>query len=107
MTHFAVQMPSFGGVKMSFLRAPLHNVFLRSPLVSGPVKVGLRARLPVHGVALILGNDLAGKKVFPSPEVVENPVADSCVSVPAAVSLSSVFPACVVFGNAGRSWSSY
>uniref|UniRef100_A0A8P4KNJ7 Gypsy retrotransposon integrase-like protein 1 n=1 Tax=Dicentrarchus labrax TaxID=13489 RepID=A0A8P4KNJ7_DICLA len=84
------------GVKMSTVRAPLHTVFLRSPLISGPMSFGLRTRLPVRGVAMILGNDLAGKKVFPTPEVIENPVADSCVSVPAAVNSSSVFPACAV-----------
>lgn len=82
------------GVKMSVLRAPLHTVFLRSPLVSGPVKIGTRPRLPVRGVALILGNDLAGKKVFPTPEVIDNPIVD--LSAPAAVSGLSVFPACAV-----------
>ncbi len=45
------------GVDMNVSRAPLHTVFLRSPIVSGPVKVGVRARLPVRGVALILGNE--------------------------------------------------
>ncbi|XP_049912636.1 uncharacterized protein LOC126397732 [Epinephelus moara] len=82
------------GVKMSTVRAPLHSVFLRSPLVTGPVKLGLRSRLPIQGVDLILGNDLAGKKIFPTPEVVENPVPDSVSPVSAAV--NPVFPACVV-----------
>ncbi|KAL3979168.1 gamma-glutamyltranspeptidase / glutathione hydrolase / leukotriene-C4 hydrolase [Sarotherodon galilaeus] len=85
------------GVKMSVLRASLHRVFLQSPLVSGPVTVGVRARLPVQGVTMILGNDLANGKVFPIPEVIENPVDDFVfVSEPAADSLPSVFPACVV-----------
>ena len=72
---------------MSVLRAPLHTVFLRSSIVSGPLKIEVRARLPVRGVALILGNDLA---VFPTPEVVDNPVPDPSPSV------SAVFPACAV-----------
>lgn len=38
--------------------------------------------------ALILGNDLARKKVFPTPQVVDNPVPDPGPSV------SAVFPAC-------------
>ncbi|KAK0151874.1 Retrovirus-related Pol polyprotein from transposon 17.6 [Merluccius polli] len=84
------------GVKMSILRVPLHNVFLRSPLVSGPVKIGICANFPARGVALILGNDLAGGKVFATPEVVETPVAEPSVAVPAAVNMSSVFPACAV-----------
>ena len=78
------------GVEMNVLRAPLHTVFLRSPIVSGPVKIDVRARLPIRGVALILGNELAGEKVFPTPEVVDNPVPDSSPSV------SAVFPACAV-----------
>ncbi|KAK0135638.1 hypothetical protein N1851_028501 [Merluccius polli] len=75
---------------MSVLRAPLHTIFLRCPFLSGPVKVGVRPLLPVRGVALILGNDLVGGKVFPSPNVVDNPVSAS--PQPA----STVFPACVV-----------
>ena len=35
------------GLKMSILRAPLHTVFLQSPLVSCPVQIGLHTRLPV------------------------------------------------------------
>lgn len=29
-----------------------------------------------------VGNDLANGKVFPSPEAIENPIADVCVSDP-------------------------
>lgn len=65
------------GVKTSVLRAPLHTVVLRSPLVSGPV-VGLRPTLPGQGVAMILGNDLAGQRVFVNPEVIETLLADVC-----------------------------
>lgn len=94
------------GVKMSVLRAPLHTVYLRSPLVSGPVKLGVCSCLPVEGIALILGNDLAGDKVFPMPEVVETPVFDTdFASLPAAVSSSSVFPACAVTRAQSRKFS--
>ncbi|KAI2655642.1 Transposon Ty3-I Gag-Pol polyprotein [Labeo rohita] len=64
------------GIDLSCVRVPLHTVFLTSDLVSGPVKVGVRSRLPVEGVSLILGNDLAGGKVFPHPIVAETPVCD-------------------------------
>ncbi len=33
----------------------------------------MRSELPVEGVGLVLGNDLAGGKVFSSPVVVETP----------------------------------
>ena len=82
------------GVEMNSLRAPLHSVFLRSPLVSGLVQVGTRASLPVGGVAMILGNDLAGEKVFPTPEVVDNPVIDLDQFSQMGSSLFS--PACAV-----------
>lgn len=52
---------------MCVLHAPMHRVFLRSPLVSGSVKVRVRAHLLGRGVAPILVNDLAGEKVFPAP----------------------------------------
>ncbi|KAK0144398.1 hypothetical protein N1851_017218 [Merluccius polli] len=69
------------GIKLSVIRAPRHTVYLSSTLVSGTVQVAVRDQLPVAGVDLILGNDLAGNKVFPSaPEVTENPTADSCVT---------------------------
>ena len=82
------------GVEMNSLRAPLHNIFLRSPLVSGSVQVGIRESLPVGGVSLILGNDLAGGLVFPAPEIVENPVGgfDQSVNMGGTVA----FPACAV-----------
>lgn len=48
---------------------------MRSGIVSGKVKLAVRAELPVKGVLLILGNDLAGDKVFCLPEVVDVPVA--------------------------------
>uniref|UniRef100_A0A3P9C6A9 Gypsy retrotransposon integrase-like protein 1 n=1 Tax=Maylandia zebra TaxID=106582 RepID=A0A3P9C6A9_9CICH len=85
------------GVKMDVLRVPLHNVFLQSPLVSGSVPVGVRDQLPVPGVAMILGNDLANGKVFSTPRVVEIPVPDISLPNPVAEEhSSSVFPACAV-----------
>lgn len=68
-------------------------MLLFSSLVSGPVRVSVRDQLPVAGVDLILGNDLASVKVFPvAPEITENPVADVCVDVPAASVSSLAFP---------------
>lgn len=64
--------------------------------MSGTVQVAVRDQLPIAGIDLILGNDLAGNRVFPSaPEVTEPPTADVCVTS-AAPDAPSVFPACVV-----------
>ena len=53
------------GIEGGFINVPLHKVFLKSDIVSGLVNVGLRPTLPVKGIALLLGNDLAGGKVSP------------------------------------------
>ncbi|CAB1436353.1 unnamed protein product [Pleuronectes platessa] len=39
--------------------------FVQSPIVKGQVSMGDRPSLPVPGVAIILGNDLSGNKVWP------------------------------------------
>ena len=55
------------GVELGFVRVPLQKVFLQSDLVSGSVIVGMCPTLPVEGVNLLLGNDLAGDKVMANP----------------------------------------
>lgn len=52
------------GIGLTVVKVPLHKVFLWSGIISGNVKLAVRAELPVKGVSLILGNDLAGGKVF-------------------------------------------
>ena len=48
------------GVECGIVNVSLHNVFLTSELVSGPVTVGVRSSLPIDGVHFLLGYDLAG-----------------------------------------------
>ena len=55
---------------------PLHNVYLASKLVSGPVKVGIKPSLPFKGISLLLGNDLAGGKVVSDPILIDKPCLD-------------------------------
>lgn len=54
------------GMGLNTLTVPLHKVKLHSDLVTGEVVVGLRPALPIEGVHLILGNKLAGDKVWPN-----------------------------------------
>lgn len=61
------------GFGKGFVNFPLHNILLKSDLVSGNVAVGVCHNFPVKGVSLILGNDLAGR-VLVTPEVVLMPV---------------------------------
>lgn len=61
------------GVEMGVISVPLHVVSLHSNIVSGIVAVGLRPSLPVKGISMILGNDLAGDKVTGDPRVSDVP----------------------------------
>ena len=61
------------GVECGFVNVPLHNIYLSSDLVNGPVAVGIRQTLPFKGVHLLLGNDLAGDKVVVNPLVTDTP----------------------------------
>ncbi len=54
------------GMVLNTLSVPLHKVKLHSDLVTGEVVIGLRPVLPIEGVHLILGNKLAGDRVWPN-----------------------------------------
>lgn len=73
-------------------------MYIRSGLdpVTGCVKLAVQHKLPVTGVALIIDKDLAGGKVLPFPEVIENLVYDSVTSGELASEFPSVFAARVV-----------
>ena len=89
------------GVGLDVMRVPLHQIHLQSDLVSGPVVVAVRPSLPVKGVSLILGNDLAGGKVQPDLQVISNTEQILC-SRPTTDGVSDTFPACVVTRAAAR-----
>ena len=60
------------GVELGVIEVPLHKIHLKSDLVTGSVTVGVRPTLPIQGVALLLGNDLAGGKVVADPIICKN-----------------------------------
>ena len=78
------------GIEGRIMSVPLHSVFLKSDFVTGQVRVGLRSSLPVKGVSLLLGNDLAGGKVVPSVQLSLKPSTDELPFD------SDIFPACAV-----------
>lgn len=83
------------GVSLVPLSAPLHKVFLKCGLVVGVVHIAVRPALPIDGVDVILGNDLAGSRVWCS----DGPVAVSPTvkePVDCEQTLSEVFAACAV-----------
>ncbi len=83
------------GIEVGLVKVPLHQVHFQPMLCTGSVKVGVRECLPVKGVEFILGNDLAGGKVFPMLEVSDNPVF---LDQPNDLSkmYPEVFPSCAV-----------
>lgn len=83
------------GFEMGFVNVPLHEIEIESSLVVGRVIVGVRPCLPVRDVTFILGNDLAGGKVFASPEVTDVPLP-CCSPDELAQKYPEVFPSCAV-----------
>ena len=74
------------GIEGRIVTVPLHSVFLKSDLVTGQVKVGLMSSLPIKGISLLLGNDLAGGKVVLSKPSTED---ESNLDI-------EIFPSCAV-----------
>ena len=83
------------GVEMGVLEVPLHEVNIKSSLINGNIVIGMRPSLPVEGISLILGNDLAGEKVMVDPRVVEKPRDDEKTEG-LAEKFPGIFPASVV-----------
>ena len=83
------------GVECGFVNVPLHNIYLSSDLVKGPVAVGIRQTLPFKGVHLLLGNDLAGDKVVVNPLVTGTPCMDQSPD-PIEQELPDLYPSCAV-----------
>lgn len=85
------------GIGLNTLSTPLHRVHLDCSFVRGTVELAVRPELPVDMVSVILGNDLAGDKIFaepvPSLVVGETPhsVGDEC-----GARFPEVFPSCVM-----------
>ncbi|KAK3884121.1 hypothetical protein Pcinc_011594 [Petrolisthes cinctipes] len=74
---------------------PLVTIHLESELFSGSALVGVVDQLPVPGVQLILGNDLAGGKIGSLPVVSEVPV-ESKETEKLVEEVPDVFPVCAV-----------
>ncbi|XP_066952544.1 uncharacterized protein [Macrobrachium rosenbergii] len=77
---------SLGGL----VTVPLCRLYLHCGLLTRYVTVGVVDELPIQGVDFLMGNDLAGRKVVPSPIVVDTPLEVSPVEDPV------LYPSCVV-----------
>ena len=77
------------------VNVPLHNISLSSDFVNGLVTVGIRQTLPIKGVHLLLGNDLAGDKAVVNPLVTDTPCMDQLPD-PIDQELPDLYPSCAV-----------
>ena len=73
-TDQSVLLQGIGGY---VINVPLHKVELKSDLVSGLVVVGVRPTLPIEGISLLLGNDLAGEKIIVNPHMIKKPCSQN------------------------------
>ena len=83
------------GIEGGCVNVPLHKVNLVSDLVTGSVVVGTRPTLPIKGVSLLLGNDLAGGKVVADPKVTSKPITSVSTEKLEEV-IPGIFPSCAV-----------
>ena len=74
---------------------PLAKVQLESPLVDSEVTVGLVKTLPVENVQMLMGNDVAGGKVFPLPKMSDRPLQPE-VEIEVEREFPEIFHECVV-----------
>lgn len=87
------------GMGLGLVPVPLHKMTLDCGLVQGEVPIAVRPALPVEGIDIILGNDLAGSRVWasePPPPVVTASPLSSEQPDKSAVCFPEVFPACAI-----------
>lgn len=88
------------GMGMKVLQVPLHNIILHSDLLQGEVAVGVRLALPIEGITLILGNGVAGGRVWaeapPPPPVLSSFPLVKKQPDENEVNFPEVFTACAV-----------
>ncbi|KAK0141041.1 hypothetical protein N1851_021949 [Merluccius polli] len=89
------------GIGLQSFSVPLHKIQLCSGFVNGEVTIAVRPSLPMHGIHLILGNNLGGCLVSPPPVVAAVPLPvgepDKCVQ-----DFPEVFTACAVTRSMAR-----
>ncbi|XP_060928436.1 uncharacterized protein LOC133002867 [Limanda limanda] len=99
------------GMGLSVFPVPLHKMVFNCGLVKGEVVMGVRPALPIEGVEVIVGNDLAGSSVWAGTQ--PNPIPPIVTSSPcvtgepdeSAQRFPGVFTACAVTRAMGRAES--
>ncbi|XP_059826045.1 uncharacterized protein LOC132394200 [Hypanus sabinus] len=88
-------MVAVKGIGKGTETVPLHRIILNCELVSGPVEMGVRSEFPRTDADVLLGNDLAGGKVWSAMKLtrqqVEAPPLDP-----------KIYPACAITRSMSR-----
>lgn len=95
---------------MTIIPVPVHIMELACGLVTGEVAVGVCPALPVEGIDMILGNNLAGNRVWadvPPPYVITQvpvlpPLQTEAVESAEVLPEVELFPVCAVTRAIGR-----
>lgn len=58
---------------MVYIPHPVHHIHIQSKLVTDIFPVAVCCALPIKGITLLMGNDLAGDKVTPELKVLDVP----------------------------------
>ncbi|XP_072887616.1 uncharacterized protein [Hemitrygon akajei] len=82
-------MVALRGIGKGTEAVPLHRIIIICELVSGPVEIGVRSEFPRTDVDVLLGNDLAGGKVWSAMKLMSQPVSVEVLPLD-----SKIYPAC-------------
>ena len=91
MTEKRMILSGIGGVTS----VPLCELYLDCGLVSNDVTLGVKDFLPIDGVDVLMGNDIAGEKIVPDPIVVDKPL-DVSPTAELEIANPNLFPSCVL-----------
>ncbi|XP_059803721.1 uncharacterized protein LOC132379614 [Hypanus sabinus] len=90
-------MVAVKGISKGTEMVPLHKVIMDCELLSGPVEIGVRSEFLRTDADVLLGNDLAGGKVWSAMLPTRRPA--SAVALPLD---SKIYPACAVTRSMSR-----
>ncbi|XP_036069363.1 uncharacterized protein LOC118599127 [Oryzias melastigma] len=90
------------GIGMEYSPRPVHRVHLKSELISGVFPMAVCPALPIKGVAILLGNDVAGGKVVPHLEVLQKPISHVHGCASQNPSERKLYPACAITRSQSR-----
>lgn len=77
------------------ITSPYARLYLESDYMTGFITVTVTDSIPVEGVSFLLGNDIAGKQVFPNLTVTDTPSVDSPTKQ-LEEEYPDLFPVCIV-----------